>query len=163
MKKFNFDLQIGLTEETRVFVCNQLTIILSDQYVLFTKLFKYHWNVKGQNFGPLHALFEKGYRMMFDDVDETAERIVQLGFQTPATLKEFLTFSRLEEHPGINPIAEDMILFLVNDFQSIIIQIRECINLTDSTYRDMGTNNFLTDLIQKYEKYVWLLRSHIEK
>lgn len=162
MKKINdngFD--IGLKEETRFFICNQLSILLSDKYLFFTKLLKYHWNVRGQNFKSLHILFEDGYNMFLKNYDLIAERILQLGYESPGTMTEFLKLTRLNENPGINPSDKEMIDILCKDIQSIIIQIRELINNTDTTYRDVTTSNLLTDFLVEYEKYLWILRSHI--
>lgn len=162
MKKINdnnFD--IGLKEETRFFICNQLSILLSDKYLFFTKLLKYHWNIRGQNFKSLHVLFEDGYNMLLKNYDLVAERILQLGYEAPGTMVEFLKLTRLSENPGINPSDKEMIDILCKDIQSIIIQTRELINNTDTTYRDVTTSNLLTDFLVEYEKYLWILRSHI--
>jgi starvation-inducible DNA-binding protein len=160
MKKTTTICNIGIIEENRYFVSNQLNILLSDQYVLFTKLFKYHWNVYGQFFGPLHSLFENGYKLMYETLDQTAERIVQLGFFSFGTLSEFSKFSRLSEEPEIYPKAEIIIDILTKDFESVIMQIRSLIIQTEITYKDEATTNFLATLLERYEKYLWILRTH---
>jgi starvation-inducible DNA-binding protein len=162
MKKTTTNCNIGIIEENRYFVSNQLNILLSDQYVLFTKLFKYHWNVYGPFFGPLHALFESGYQLMYETLDQTAERIVQLGFFSVGTLSEFSKFSRLSEEPEVYQKAEIIIDILVKDFESVIMQIRSLILQTETTYKDEATTNFLATLLEKYEKYLWILRTHNE-
>jgi starvation-inducible DNA-binding protein len=55
-----------------------------------------------------------------------------------------------------------MIRDLVDGHETIIKQIRGTIDLT-AKLNDMGTNNFLCDLIEKHEKTAWMLRSHVEK
>ncbi len=155
----NFD--VGLTKKTQEFVAIQLNILLADHFSLFVKLLKYHWNITGQFFGPLHSLFEKGYEMTYESIDTIAERIVQVGFQANGTLSEFTKNTRLKEEPGVVPEDKVMISNLVKDFESIIIQIRELATQTESNYKDLATNNFLATLLEKYEKYVWLLRAHI--
>jgi starvation-inducible DNA-binding protein len=155
--------QCGLSEETTLFIANHLNILLSDMYVYKTKLLKFHWTVKGSNFGPLHKLFEQGYQLTLPIIDDTAERIMQINHTTYGTLHEFLKFTRLQEDVSQKKYtAEEMIKQLVDDTQSIILFIRELINHTDSTYRDMGTNNFLCDTIQTLEKYNWFLISHLQ-
>jgi starvation-inducible DNA-binding protein len=163
MNKTLIDCNIGLTEETRFFVAQQLQILISDQYIIFTKLFKYHWNVYGPFFGPLHAFFKKGYELMYETIDQTAERSLKIGFFATGTLQEFLKYTRLSEEPEINHKAEIMIELLIKDFESLIIQIRELINQTDSTFKDIATNDFLVTIIERYEEYLWMLRSHINK
>jgi starvation-inducible DNA-binding protein len=55
-----------------------------------------------------------------------------------------------------------MIRNLLNDHETIIKQIRKDIDLT-AKINDMGTNNFLCDLIEKHEKTAWMLRAHLGK
>lgn len=33
----------------------------------------------------------------------------------------------------------------------------------DEQYDDMGTSDFLTELMQKHEKMAWMLRAHLEQ
>lgn len=54
-----------------------------------------------------------------------------------------------------------MIKNLLVDHESIIKLIREEIAATADEYDDAGTNNFLSDLVTKHEKMVWMLRSYI--
>jgi starvation-inducible DNA-binding protein len=153
----------GLSQETMIFVANNINALLADLYVYQAKLLKFHWNVKGSHFGPLHQLFESGYKLVVPLIDDSAERVVQLNGKAFGTLTEFLKYSRIVEHPGVNPGAEHMIKELVSDCDVIICHIRELVNHTDSTYRDMGTNNFLCDMMQKLEKYRWFLNAHLCK
>jgi DNA-binding ferritin-like protein len=39
----------GLAEEQRQGIVNLLTVLLADEYVLYTKTRNYHWNVGGHN------------------------------------------------------------------------------------------------------------------
>ena len=152
---------VGINNKTKEFISKQLNIILADQYVLFTKLNKYHWNIKGPNFGPLHELFEKGYKMIFENFDKTAERIVQLDYEAIGTLSEFLKFTHLSEDPIKSPNSNEMIKNLNKDFSILIIQIRELLNQIENTYKDGATENFLADFLEQYEKYNWILKSHL--
>jgi len=161
MKKFD----VGISEETGTFVATQLTVILSDEYVVFTKLLKFHWNIKGPFFGPLHALFKEGYDMIFEAIDDTAERIAQLQKPVIGTLKEFLHYSRISEGGDDAMLlnANQMLMEISKDLQSLICQMRVVVEMTSTTqYSDCATNNFLTDLVQRLEKYLWKIYSHIE-
>jgi len=154
--------RIDFSEKTRKAVAQQLHILLANEYVLYTKTQKFHWNVTGKWFGPLHLLFEKQYQTLANIVDEVAERSLMLGIKTVATLEEFLKLTALTEQPGKNPNDTKMIELLVLDHETIIETLREDIDLT-AELGDMGTNNFLCELLEKHEKMAWMLKAHLEK
>lgn len=154
-------IDIDIKEENRAEIAQRLNNLLANEYILYTKTLNYHWNVKGAHFGPLHALFRAQYEQLFLFVDSTAERVVSLGFEAFGTLDEFMKNSMLTEYPGENPNDQTMINNLLDDHQKIIKQLREDIDLTIEL-NDAGTNNFLSDLIEKHEKTAWMLRAHLE-
>lgn len=151
---------IGIADDKRKVVAEKLNILLADEYVLFTKLFKYHWNVRGMSFGSLHALFQEQYEELFLTIDAVAERIRALGHMADGTLREFSQKTTLEEKPGENPEASSMIAQLVADYEAIIRNVRADVDET-AQIGDMGTSDFLNDLLEKHEKAAWILRAHI--
>ncbi len=154
-------IQIDLTETARSTVSDQLNALLANEYVLYTKTQKYHWNVVGPFFGPLHDLFGKQYEQLAVNIDTVAERVRALGFIALGTLQEFQQHATIQENPGINPDAKDMIKDLLEGHEAIIRQIRPIIDTTVES-NDMGTNNFLGDLIEQHEKTAWMLRAHLQ-
>ena len=91
-----------------------------------------------------------------------AERARTLGGHSVATLGEFVEAARLKEHPGQYPCAEDMLETLLADHEAIIRQLRADADAAASTFHDMGTNDFLTGLMEKHEKMAWMLRAFVE-
>ena len=88
--------KIGIDDKNRGAVCQILSSLLADEYVLSTKTRKYHWNVNGPRFHPLHEFLKTQYEQLDGIVDEVAERIPQLGGKTIATLEEFKNLIRRE-------------------------------------------------------------------
>lgn len=156
------EVNIGLTAKTRKEVAQLLNSLLADEYLLYTKALKYHWNVYGIVFHDFHALFKEQYEALLDIADEIAERIRALGEPTRATMEEFLKLTRLKEEPGRVSNALTMIKHLLHDHEQIIRQMRQDI-ATTATLDDMGTNNFLTELMEKHEKFAWMLRATAQK
>ena len=72
-------LNIGLSEEQRHGVIELLNKDLADLYLLLIKTKKYHWDVIGPQFRTLHTLWEEHYNALTISIDETAERVRQLG------------------------------------------------------------------------------------
>ncbi|GIW45870.1 MAG: DNA starvation/stationary phase protection protein [Candidatus Binatia bacterium] len=150
---------IGLTEQQREAVCAILRALLADEFVLYTKARNYHWNVVGPQFHDLHKLFEEQYEALDDIVDEVAERIRSLGGVAPGTLEEFRQAARLREEPGKVPSAREMVRNLAEDHEAIVRQLRQDIAATQDQHHDVGTADFLTGLMERHEKYAWMLRA----
>ena len=70
----------GFTNEQRGEIAAGLTKVLADSYAVYLKTHGYHWNVRGPNFGALHALFMDKYTEMWGALDLIAERIRALMF-----------------------------------------------------------------------------------
>jgi starvation-inducible DNA-binding protein len=154
---------IGISQKNRQGVANILAKVLADQYVLYTKTRNYHWNVTGEDFSQYHKLFEEQYDALAEDIDDVAERIRALGEKTPATLSEFTKLARLKEHPRKYPKASAMIANLLSDHETIIRNLRKDIEICDDKYDDEGTEDFLTQLMEKHEKTAWMLRAILER
>lgn len=154
--------QIGILEPDCEAVIDVLTKVLSDEHVLYIKTRNYHWNVVGPHFSDYHKLFESQYTETAQDIDEIAERIRSLGGKTVATMTEFLQHARLEEHPGAYLASNPMITNLLSDHESIIQNLRKDIEFCHK-HNDVGTEDFLTGLMEKHEKTAWMLRSMLEE
>jgi starvation-inducible DNA-binding protein len=153
---------IGLTPKTLDQVSHLLNELLADEFLLYIKTLKFHWNVQGIVFHDFHALFKELYESQLDICDEVAERARALGVVAFGTMIEFAKHTRLKEHPGKNPTALDMIKELLEDYEAIIRQIRKDIDITQEL-GDMGTNNFLTEIMERHEKTAWMLRATASK
>lgn len=151
---------IGIAPESRAQVAQALNGLLSNEYVLYTKTQKYHWNVVGPFFGSLHMLFGDQYAQLANYIDRTAERIRAIGFKPCGTLQEFSELATIMQEPGVNPDDTTMIRNLLDGHETIIRQLRELIDMS-AQMNDMGTNNFACDLIEKHEKTAWMLRAHL--
>jgi starvation-inducible DNA-binding protein len=156
--KPNIGLQ-GKSREGSAAVLNQL---LADEYVLYTKTRNYHWNVTGPDFSELHKFFEAQYEEIDAIIDETAERARSLGGISLGSLKEFLKHTRLSETPGEKLAPKVMIGNLLADHETLIQGLRGSVVDTGDKYGDMGTQDFLTGIMEQHEKMAWMLRSYLE-
>ncbi|GBC83512.1 DNA protection during starvation protein 2 [bacterium HR10] len=154
---------IGLSDKQRAGVVEILNTLLADEYVLYTKTRNYHWNVVGPRFNELHRFFQEQYEALDEVVDAVAERVRALGGEALGTLTEFLKRTRLKEHPGRYPEARAMLANLLEDHEAIIRHLRADLETCAEKYRDMGTNDFLTELMQRHEKMAWMLRAFLEE
>jgi starvation-inducible DNA-binding protein len=109
----------------------------------------------------MHVFFESQYEQLDEVMDSVAERIRQLGHYAPATLKEFLSLTHLTEKLSEKNNSQGFIRELLADHESIIIFLRENINRFADDFKDAGTSDFITGLMEEHEKMAWMLRAHL--
>ena len=152
---------IGINEESRKAVSDQLVKLLADEFVLYTKTRNAHWNVEGSDFHSMHLFFESQYEQLDEAMDSVAERIRTIGHYAPATLKSFLELTHLTEKTRDKNDSLSFIKELLEDHESIIEFIRGNIDPFASKYHDYGTSDYITGLMEDHEKMAWMLRSHL--
>jgi starvation-inducible DNA-binding protein len=162
MKDLAKTIEIGLNAKERAGVCNLLDTLLADEFVLYTKTRKFHWNVTGPHFSELHKFFESQYEALDEIMDEVAERSRALGQEATGTLKEFVANTRLKEAPGKNPEATAMIANLLADHETLVRCLRADLETAQHKYHDAGTADFMTGLLEQHEKMAWMLRAYLQ-
>jgi starvation-inducible DNA-binding protein len=153
--------KIGITEKHLEKSTTLLATLLSNEMMLYIKTRKFHWNVSGESFMELHKLFEGQYKQLEESIDEIAERIGKLGEATIGTMQEFIKHSSIKEHPGKYTSSKDTIKELLEDHQTIIIELRKDIDTFDKKSKDAGTIDFLTGLMEQHETTAWILRRYL--
>jgi starvation-inducible DNA-binding protein len=128
--------------------------------VLYTKLHRFHWYVKGPHFFTLHAKFEELYEEAAGTIDEFAERLLIVGGMPISTLKEYIQYATIEETSG-NLTAEEMVQTIVNDFSQIISELKTGKKAAELE-NDEVTSDMFTELIEKLSKHNWMLRSFLQ-
>ncbi len=151
---------IGISEKNLSAVTELLSAVLADSVTLYTKTRKFHWNVSGESFMELHKLFEGQYKQLEEAIDEVAERINKLGSKTIGTMAEFAKLAAIKEHPGKYPSSKEMIAELLEDHENVVVQLRKFVDQCAEKYKDAGTADFLTGLMQGHETIAWTLRRY---
>jgi starvation-inducible DNA-binding protein len=152
---------IGLSDKQREAVVRILNTVLADEFVLYVKSRRFHWNVEGPDFSELHELFERQYEQLGEIVDQVAERARALDGIAAGSLEEYLKLTRLKEEPGRNYDAREMIAALLADHETLIRCLREDLETCSKEHGDEGTMDFLTGLMQGHEKIAWMLRAYL--
>ena len=65
---------IGISEDNRKKVTAILEKLLADEFVLYTKTLKAHWNLEGHDFHTKHVFFEEHYNAIKLFTDSVAVR-----------------------------------------------------------------------------------------
>jgi starvation-inducible DNA-binding protein len=154
---------IGISEKNRKEVADILGKLLADEFVLYTKTLRAHWNIEGHDFHTKHVFFEEHYDAIKQFTDSVAERIRKIGQYAPGTLKEFLDLTNLSEKYDGDNTSHDYTVALLKDHDSIIQYIRENLSKVGEDCKDVGSEDFLTGLMQEHEEMAWMLRATVAK
>lgn len=152
---------IGIAKKDLQKTTKTLSVLLSNEMLLYVKTRKFHWNIKGNSFMELHLLFENHYKELEAIIDEVAERINKLGSETIGTMEEFIKQATLKESPGRYPSQKDMIAELLSNHEQIITEIRKHVDNEAKEGLDAGTVDFITGLMQQHETIAWKLRRYL--
>jgi starvation-inducible DNA-binding protein len=148
---------VDVVMSSRREVAERLSRLLADTFALYIKTHGFHWNVTGQHFHTLHAMFEEQYRDLWQSIDLIAERIRALGFAAPGSFSELTKLARIREAEGV-PSADTMIRQLVRDHETAARTARHALVVAEDG-RDAPTADLVTARIGTHEKTAWMLRS----
>ncbi|APC48550.1 DNA starvation/stationary phase protection protein [Virgibacillus halodenitrificans] len=138
---------------------NFLNQLLSNYFVLYVKLHRYHWFVQGRHFFQLHEKFEELYELFASELDEIAERILMIEGKPLATMTKYLKESTLEEANADDKESE-IVSQLIKDFEQIISEIRDEGLVLADKHKDYPTEDLLISLQTKLEKNLWMFRAY---
>ena len=154
--------EIGLTSEKTAEIAETLNQLLADEHVLYVKTRGAHWNIEGPDFLTIHRFFEEQYKQLEEIIDDVAERIRTIGHYAEATLARFLRETHLSEETREKNSSAGFIKSLLEDHETIIIYLRENVERYNDEWRDAGTSDFITGLLETHEKMAWMLRAHLQ-
>lgn len=109
----------------------------------------------------MHIFLEEQYNQLQEHVDSVAERIRSIGHYAPATLKSFLELTHLTEYSESKNDSLGFLKELLEDHTIIIEFIRGNITPFAEDFKDLGTSDFITGLMEQHEKLAWMLRAHL--
>lgn len=138
---------------------NFLNQLLSNEFIMYVKLHRYHWYVEGKHFFQLHEMFEEMYNFFADELDTLAERILAINGQPFATMIKYIKEATLDEANADN-LAEEMITQLIKDYQQIVSEINNSGIPSATSVNDEPTIDLLISCQAKLEKYIWTLEAY---
>ncbi|HEY5464344.1 MAG TPA: DNA starvation/stationary phase protection protein [Hanamia sp.] len=155
------NLNTGISNANSKKVADELNKVLADEFVLYTKTLKFHWNIEGRDFHALHLFLDDQYNQLQTIIDSVAERVRKVGHFAIGSMKEFLSETSLKEHASTSPVAESMLAELVSDHDALIRKTRILIDDFDKKYDDKGSSDFITGVMKEHEKMAWMLRASV--
>ena len=151
---------IGIPETHLHAVAEELNKLLADEVVLYIKTRNYHWNIEGSNFHEMHTFYEKQFQQLDEIMDQVAERIRVIGHYTEARLVDYLKLTSLIEQPYTNA-QDNQLKNLLASHETIIKNLRRLIPLFADLHKDLGSSDFVTQLLGRHEAMAWMLRAYL--
>lgn len=152
---------IGLPVEGSKKVVEHLNKYLANLHVLYTKLHNYHWNVEGRGFFTIHAKLEELYDGVAEEIDEVAERILQLGERPLASMADYLKVADLKEAPSVGISSDDLVKAVMEDFKTLVGGLRAGIE-TAQEIGDEVTVDMMIGSLANLEKQLWMLDAYLK-
>ena len=152
--------------------------VQANLFLLFHKTWVFHWNVVGPDFQQLHTLFGGQYETMFEEIDRISEHMRYMNVRPVGTLSRVVEVSSIGEGsnqvqfdevgqkivtPG-KPVtkADEMVKRLMLD-NILFIELLSGLSEEAEAQRQYATANIAQDIMESHGKFVWMLRSFIEK
>ena len=154
--------KIDLSEKVR----RNIIVILNDRLAnaidLQSQVKQAHWNVKGPHFIALHELFDKISAVVFEQIDEIAERVTSLGGTAEGTVAVAAKRSKLKNYPLSITAGKDHLFYLSTQIAAFGKSVRAAIADSDEL-GDADTAELFTGISRDLDKYLWFLEAHLQE
>lgn len=147
-----------LEDNTKKTAIQVLQSCLTSSIDLYNTTRQAHWNVKGHNFHGLHLMFETFYGTIETDIDEIAERLVQLGGTAVGISQDVAAKTPLPAYPTDIKLGQDHVAALIERYSMVAKATREGIDQTDEA-GDADTADLLTAVSRNLDKALWMLEA----
>ena len=154
-----FKTKNDLPEDTRARVIDLLNARLADAIDLQSQAKQAHWNVKGPNFIALHELFDRINKDAADNVDDLAERVVQLGGVAQGTVRTAAKRTSLAEYPSNTVDGRSH----VEALSSVLAAFGKSVRIAIADANDLGdadTADLFTEISCSIDKWLWFVEAH---
>lgn len=150
-----------LGENVRLASVNLLNAALADLIDLTNAVRMAHWTVRGAQFAALHELFGTFYEQLGTEVDDVAERIVQLGGTPEGTTQLVGARTRLAPYDATTRAGLDHVAALAERYAMLARSTRAAVDEA-SAAGDADTADLLTGASRRLDKALWMLEAHID-
>lgn len=157
------NLNIGISSSNSKKVADELNKILADEFILYVKTLKTHWNIEGRDFHALHLFLDDQYHQLQKVIDAVAERVRKVGHFANGSMKQFMADASLKEMASTGAVSENSLAELATDHEALIRKMRTLIDDFEEKYDDAGSSDFITGIMKQHEEMAWMLRSSAPK
>lgn len=136
-------------------LADTLQDLLADLHMVWSHLHNFHWNVEGAHFFEYHEHLQDAYENVAKRIDDTAERLLQIGYRPLANLVEYADLSSLEALPSDGIGVPQVIEYVIKDTQALIDALYRVIEQAQQC-GDEGTVDYAVEVLREQEKALWM-------
>lgn len=122
---------------------------------------KYHWLTYGPLFRDIHLLLDEQATLVYDSIDEFAERAIMIGGTPIGDPADYLPRATVVPSKGEASLG-DMLGEAVETLDTIIDEMHADAEVATAA-GDIGTADLYTRLVQVHQKSRWFLREILRK
>jgi len=159
---FLYPTRIDIAPEIRAYLITLLNQTLACTMDLRSQVKHAAWNVRGNAFVQLRALFEAIAIELDAHTNLVAERITVLGGVARGTVRTAATQSMLPEYPGDLMEGNAHVLALAECFARYAKMVRACITQA-ADVEDVDTANVYTDISRGVDQRLSYLETHLHQ
>jgi starvation-inducible DNA-binding protein len=148
-----------LGENVRLASVTLLNATLVDLIDLTNAVRMAHWTVRGPQFAALHALFGDFYEKLGAEVDDVAERVVQLGGTPDGTTQLVGARTRLAPCDAATRDGLAHVAALAERYATLARHTRAAVDEAAAA-GDADTADLLTGTSRMLDKALWMLEAH---
>jgi starvation-inducible DNA-binding protein len=146
------------TREQLIPLLNSLLAAATD---LKSQVKQAHWNVKGPQFISLHELFDGIAGRLDVQIDDLAERAVQLGGTAQGTIRQAAKNSTLPEYPENLKTGLDHVAAIADRLAAHGAALRTAIDAA-TNLGDADTADMFTGFSREVDKDLWFVETHLQ-
>lgn len=151
----------NLPAATREQMIQLLNARLADVTDLKSQVKQAHWNVKGAQFLQLHELFDEIAGRLEAQIDDIAERAVQLGGVANGTIRQAAGASTLAEYPAGLTDGLAHAAAVADRLAMHGAALRAAID-TATAAGDADTADMFTGFSREADKDLWFVEAHLQ-
>jgi len=151
----------NLPAQAREQIVLLLNARLADASDLKSQVKQAHWNVKGPNFFQLHELFDGIAGRLDAQIDDVAERAVQLGGTALGTVRLAAAASALPEYPAGLTDGLSHAAAIADRLAAYGAALRSAID-ESTALGDADTADMFTGFSREADKDLWFVESHLQ-
>jgi len=137
-------------------ICDALTSLLADVFVLYLKTKSFHWHMSGRHFRDYHLMLDEQADEMIKMTDVIAERVRKIGGRTIGSIGEVVRRQRLKDCDAGEVSPRCMLAELSSDNLRLLDFMRETHALCDR-HKDVASESVLENWIDETERRIWFL------
>ncbi|GAF39352.1 ferritin Dps family protein [Agrilactobacillus composti DSM 18527 = JCM 14202] len=141
-----------------------LNQLVADISQLSVNIHQTHWYMRGKEFFRLHPLMDDYMDQLAEQLDQIAERLIEIGGAPYSTTREFIDHTGLPEETGEfgKYTLEDYMERLVNQYEYLRDVFQQAMLVSDEE-KDWPTQDMLNGMKELTDKNIWMLNAFLGK